>query len=155
MAKTRIDPALLDIDPRDPRAAELARERFWSVCQRCGGAHASWPAAGTKRSTQGSGCSAMVDLDGARAQGHYGSGFDMVVFAVEPGKREELAGLDPVCDACLSELALRADAFPLDWWLGAWDPGEPPETPPEAGASERSRAELAAALERKAAERGR
>lgn len=95
--------ALAELDPLSGGQA-LARvaATLNAVCALCCKPHRGYAWSSATPCGQGASCAAAFSADGSSGRAHYGSRFDGDVFRPRDDSRARLAGLDPVCDACLA-----------------------------------------------------
>jgi hypothetical protein len=85
-----------------------------AYCARCWRPHPSAIGMDSQKCcTQGINCATSFDPTGKSGYAGYGSGFDMDQFFGAQDSRHRLSGLNPICDACLSELMLNGEIYDI------------------------------------------
>jgi hypothetical protein len=92
-------------------ANEKAAHLLHAICCLCQKPHPGFysPRINEGQCTQGNSCACSFSGDGKQGRAHYGSIYDDDIFRPRTAQRERFAGLDPVCDTCLSQLVIQGD----------------------------------------------
>lgn len=121
-------------------ALSLAATRLNAICAICSKPHHGYLSNTAQGPcTQGGSCAASFSLDGSTGRASYGSCFDDDVLRPSDAFRTELAGLDPVCDACLALMMLDGRIANIASPVELGGPMSVPPSDSEAQAAARSR----------------